>query len=135
MVNRRQQLGVGASGDAPAPAAFALTPFAFTVAELDDDSHAVTVLSLATTTNTNGEVRNLYYSGTQLVRWVSVGQHETGDWKVVEPSTEETRQVASLPRLPAVGPEDPRFGQSGWIAIKAPQVPAEQAGERIEPGR
>src|SRR4051812_36688593 len=43
VANRRQQLGIDATGDAPAPAAFALTPFAFTLEELDDASYAVTV--------------------------------------------------------------------------------------------
>jgi hypothetical protein len=130
VANRREQLGVAATGEPPAPAAFALTPFAFTLDELDDDSYAVTVLNLATTTTTNGEVRNIYYSGTQLVRWVSVGEEETGDWKVVEPSAEEAQQIAGLPQLPAVGPEDPQFKQSGWIAINTLPQPTEQTGEQ-----
>lgn len=123
VANRRQQLGVPAAGEPAAPAAFALTPFAFTLDELDTDYYAVTVLNLATTTNTNGEIRNIYYSGTQLVRWVSTGDganDEAGDWKVVEPSAEDGEQVASLPQLPAVGPTDPQFAKSGWIAIKTP---------------
>ena len=120
VANRRQQLGVPATGDPAAPAAFALTPFAFTIDELDTDYYAVTVLNLATTTNTNGEVRNLYYSGTQLVRWISTGEGESGDWKVAEPSAEDAEQVASLPRLAAVGPTDPQFAESGWIAVKTP---------------
>jgi hypothetical protein len=132
VANRRQQLGVDATGDAPAPAAFALTPFAFTLEELDDDSCAVTVLNLATTTTTKGEVRNLYYSGTQLVRWISVGEEENGDWKVVEPSAQEALRITSLPELPAVGPEDPQFEQSGWIALKHPHEPRTQAGEQTE---
>jgi len=120
VANRRQQLGVPATGDPAAPAAFALTPFAFTIDELDTDYYAVTVLNLATTTNTNGEVRNLYYSGTQLVRWISTGQGESGDWKVAEPSAEDAEQVASLPRLQGLGPTDPQFAESGWIAITTP---------------
>lgn len=123
VANRRQQLGVPAAGEPAAPAAFALTPFAFTLDELDTDYYAVTVLNLATTTNTDGEIRNIYYSGTQLVRWVSTGDgadDEAGDWKVVEPSVEDAEQVASLPQLPAVGPTDPQFAKSGWIALKTP---------------
>lgn len=118
VANRRQQLGVPPTGDPAAPAAFALTPFAFTIDELDTDYYAVTVLSLATTTNTNGEVRNLYYSGTQLVCWISTG--EGGDWKVAEPSADDAEQVAGLSRLPAVGPTNPQFADSGWIAVKTP---------------
>lgn len=109
---RRRRLGVPATGDVPAPAAFALTPFAFQATELDSGTYAVTVLNLATTTTAQGEVRNLYYSGTQLVRWVD------GDWKVVEGTAEDRQEVLAQPEPPAVGPKDPAFERAGWMLIK-----------------
>lgn len=112
VANRRAQLSVPAAGPAAAPAAFALTPFAFQVAELDTDFYAVTVLSLATTTSAGGEVRNLYYTGTQLVRWID------DDWKTVAGTRADHAQVAALPQPPAVGPKDPRYLDAGWITIK-----------------
>lgn len=112
VANRRAQLGVPDAGPAAAPAAFALTPFAFQVAELDTDFYAVTVLSLATTTSTGGKVRNLHYTGTQLVRWID------DDWKTVAGTRADHTQVAAMPQPPAVGPQDPRYLDAGWITIK-----------------
>lgn len=120
VASRRHLLGVPATRAPAAPAAFALTPFAFTLDELTADSYVVTVLNLATTTHTNSWVRNLYYSGTQVVRWVSddsTADDLDGDWKVVDPSPGGLRRIAVLPHLPAIGPRDPRFVDSGWTAI------------------
>jgi len=110
---RRTKLAVPLNGAAPAPAAFALTPYAFQLQQLDADCYAVTVLNLASTTDTTGEVRNIYYSGTQIVRW------SDRDWKVVAGTPAEQQQVIDQQQPPAVGPNDPQFRQAGWIKIKA----------------
>lgn len=113
---RRHQLGIAPLGAVAAPAAFALTPFAFQIRKMDTSCYAVTVLSLASTTSTRGRMRNVYYAGTQLIRWVD------DDWKTAAGGSAERQRLLNRPPPAAVGPRDPQFRRAGWITVTTPEV-------------
>lgn len=115
VADRRRRLGVPPRGDAPAPSGFALTPYAFACHDLGADAYAVTVLSVATVTTTRGKVSEYHYRGTQLLHWTPTGGQ--GDWKVTTPGPTNQEQLAHLPDLPPVGPQNPRLRQVGWATI------------------
>jgi hypothetical protein len=108
---RRKQAGVPARGKVPAPASYAVTPLAFTVDELDTDYYVVNLLSYVTLTTADGKVSDLLYAGTQLVRWID------GDWKLVQATGAEYRQLIDEGQPQAVAPDTPEFDRAGWILI------------------
>ena len=109
---RRNQAGVGATGEAPAPAAYAVTPLAFTTERLGDDYYAVNLLSYVTLTSVNGTSHDGLYAGTQLLRWVE------GDWKVVRGTPEDLERLTREGQPPAVAPGTPEFAAVGWTLIE-----------------
>ncbi|MGE9809522.1 hypothetical protein [Janibacter sp. G1551] len=116
---RRQQAGVAAEGEAPAPASYAVTPIAYTLEELDTGYYAVNLLSYVTLTNTDGDVEDSLYAGTQLIRWVEVDSagNKVGDWRLVEGSSEDLERLVAEGQPKAVAPGTPEFEQAGWVPI------------------
>ena len=120
---RRQQAGVPKEGDVPPPASYAVTPIAYTLEELDTGYYAVNLLSYVTLTTADGEVSDVLYAGTQLMRWLEVDSGPgwaTGDWSRAAP--QDIEHLVSTGQPQAVAPGTPEYQQAGWIRIDgAPQ--------------
>lgn len=111
---RRTEAGLPADGEPVAPASYVITPMAFTVAELEPDLYAVTLLSIHSTTTVDGEVTHTWHTEVGLSDWVE------GDWKAVtgEGLDLDLEQIAADHLHPARGPDSPEFAEVGWIPIK-----------------
>lgn len=107
----REQAGVPEQGAVPAPASYAATPIAFTVDKLDVDYYVVNVLCYLTVTTVDGDVEDILYNGTQLVRWID------GDWKLVAGSSAEKNELIDEGQPDAAAPGTKEFAKQGWILI------------------
>jgi hypothetical protein len=111
VAERRRMAAAPIEGEVPAPASYAATPIAFTVTELDTDYYVVNLLSYLTLTTADGKTRDTLYAGTQLIRWVD------GDWKLVQGTGAEYRQLIDEGQPQAAAPGTPAYEQAGWIPI------------------
>jgi hypothetical protein len=111
VAERRRMAAAPIEGEVPAPASYAATPIAFTVTEVDTDYYVVNLLSYLTLTTADGQTRDTLYAGTQLVRWVD------GDWKLVQGTDAEYRQLIDEGQPQAAAPGTPAYEQAGWIPI------------------
>ncbi|MDN5894112.1 MAG: hypothetical protein L0H93_08810 [Nocardioides sp.] len=112
VAQRREQAGVADTGEVPAPVSYAVTPIAFTVAELDSGTYAVSLLSYVSLTDAKGTNGDFLYSGTQLFNWID------DDWKVVQGTKADIDQLTTTGQPAAAAPGTPEYEDAGWIAIR-----------------
>lgn len=108
---RRRAVGAPARGRVAPPASYAATPIAYSLLELDTDYYAVTLLSHITLTTVNAEVKDGFYGGTGLVKWVD------GDWRLVEGSAADVQDVIDNGLPQPAAPGTPEFDEQDWIQL------------------
>ncbi|SMX87365.1 hypothetical protein BSP109_02207 [Brevibacterium sp. Mu109] len=112
VTQRREQAGVPDTGEVPAPVSYAVTPIAFTVAELDSGTWAVSLLSYVSLTDVEGTIGDFLYSGTQLFSWIDE------DWKVVQGTKADIDELTAAGQPAAAAPGTPEYEDAGWIGIR-----------------
>ena len=134
VAQRRENLGVpihdngGEIGDVLAPAGYAQTPIACQVEEYGTDRYLVSVLNEVTATTGNGQLERSAYVGQQLVAWnpdadrgdatrATGATGVTGDWELVEPSTQERERLFASPSPPTAPLGTREFERAGWTPL------------------
>lgn len=125
VATRRTDLGVPENGPVPAPATFALSPYAVRLHEIGPGRFAVSVLSLASTTDRAGRLSVSQYVGTSLLSWGEA----PGDWSLVQPTSSDRAAVAAAPAPQTAGQGDlERLVANGWTPIRCPLTDSEGGG-------